>query len=240
MKTYLLIDSGNTRLKAAKADASGIYQVFSGSESEFIASLEVLGNFDAAMICSVKSDDSTIIHAIQAKMPLHVLSHQSNLPFELQYAQPEKLGKDRLALVSAVATLQAGKPCLVIDAGTCVTYDIIDANKQYRGGNISPGLQLRLRAMHVGTGKLPDVTFKLTETIPGTSTETCMQTAAFWGLVFEIDGFIQTYQQQFPGLATYICGGDAAILAKRLKMPIFAEPDLLFNGLYQLATKNLE
>jgi type III pantothenate kinase len=164
------------------------------------------------------------------------LNHQTPLPIENLYQTPETLGGDRIAGAVAAASLYPGTNVLVIDAGTCIKYDFVNARNQYLGGSISPGYKMRFRALHHFTGKLPELKAgHYADT--GNTTETAMKSGVFMGVVFEMQGFIRFYREK--GVEKVILtGGDAHHFANELNLPIFAEPDLTGIGLNEILSFN--
>lgn len=168
------------------------------------------------------------------------LSANTDLPIENRYATPATLGKDRLAAVVGAGGLYPGHDCLVIDAGTCMTADFISGDGIYRGGNISPGVQMRLRAMHEFTARLPEVQPDQYPDDLGNSTETALQNGGWLGAVLEIEGLQQRLRVDYPRLTTLLTGGDAELLAKRLKSKIFVHSNLVLVGLNKILEYNVE
>lgn len=168
------------------------------------------------------------------------LSHQTPLPIKNAYGTPETLGKDRLAAIVGAWQLYPGENCLVIDAGTCITYDLLSAAGVYQGGNISPGIGLRLRAMHEFTARLPLVEQATVSNPIGQSTETAMRNGGQLGAVLEMEGFISLFRQRFNRLRIILTGGDADFFAKVLKSKIFVNPDLVLQGLNKILNYNAE
>jgi len=130
-------------------------------------------------------------------------------------------------------------PCLVIDAGTCITYDFVDANRNYQGGGISPGLNMRFRAVHTFTAKLPLVTPIKGARLIGDTTESSIQSGVVNGLLAEMEGIIRLYTEEFPGLRVILCGGDAGFFENQLKASIFASPELVLLGLNSILIHNV-
>ncbi len=161
-------------------------------------------------------------------------SHQTNLPVTINYKTPQTLGLDRIALACGAKFHQQKGNLLIIDAGTCITYDFVSNANEYIGGAISPGLNIRLKAMHHFTGKLPTTEFSEQLDEPafiGKSTKECLLSGAFWGMVMEINGNISRYTQQFDEVYVFLTGGDANKFEKHVKNRIFANPFLLLDGL---------
>lgn len=230
----LIIDVGNTRVKIAVFDGDLMLAKKTTLLAQFMESLgEFIGGYPIkkAIISSVGRLSKEQSRSVQLRFPTVLLSHNTPLPFINEYATPETLGVDRMALVAAFAKAYAGKNGLIIDAGTCITYDFINANGHYKGGAISPGIQLRYQALHNLTANLPLLEAKMPETIIGDRTETAIHSGVMIGVVKEIDGIIDQYQSDFNVDTVILTGGDAEILSKRLKNSIFAHSNFLMEGL---------
>ena len=160
------------------------------------------------------------------------------MPIEIAYKTPETLGKDRIAAVIGARFLYPKGPVLAIDAGTCITYDILTEDDVYLGGNISPGAHLRFRAMDEFTHALPLVEQMEVEQLYGQSTEESMATGVITGIAAEMDGMIERYEEEFSGVQTVICGGDARYFVNMLKKKIFANRNLVLLGLHKILLFN--
>jgi type III pantothenate kinase len=235
----LVVDIGNTKTKVAAFQNGEIvfYQELkNGLDSAMRATLKLLKP-SAGLLSSV-ADGTEMWKETFPEIAWLELSRSLNLPVTLAYGTPETLGLDRIALAAAAATLYPNKNTLVIDAGTCVTYDVILANATFVGGAIAPGLVMRLKAMHAFTAKLPLVNANAAVDLLGKSTESCMQAGALYGLASEVEGFIDRYAAQFENLHTVITGGDANLLAPLVKNNIFAHPKFLLEGLHAILAYN--
>lgn len=166
-----------------------------------------------------------------------ILNHSTPIPFINKYATPDTLGVDRIALVSAAAIAYPKQNVLVIDTGTCITYDIINKNNEYLGGGISPGISIRYRGVNHYTANLPLLQPKDSQLI-GDSTETAIHSGIVNGLRAELDGIIAQYHKKFRNLTVVLTGGDAIFLAKKLKSSIFAKPNFLLAGLNSILIFN--
>jgi len=162
------------------------------------------------------------------------------LPIEVRYQTPESLGRDRIAVAVGANFLQPQKDILVIDAGTAITYEVVEASGVYLGGNISPGMTTRFRALNRFTKRLPLV--KESEMVPslGTSTETAILAGVVHGMVFEMDGYIEALKNKYPCLYVFLTGGHAFYFEKRLKNTIFANKNLVLTGLNRILEYNVE
>lgn len=168
------------------------------------------------------------------------LSDSTPLPLINSYTTPATLGHDRLACAVAASALFPGVPCLVINAGTCITYDMVTAQNEYLGGAISPGLQMRLKAMHTFTRKLPFLELQDPESLTGSDTKWSMISGAVNGAVAELTGITAEYTRNYPGLQVILSGGDMDYLDKLLKIRIFALPNIVMTGLKYILEYNLQ
>lgn len=243
----LVVDIGNTRAKAAVFDEDQIGETWVFEKNTLAQSLSDLRSrfpqIERALLSSVAEDAAALIGDSLLGIPIVELSAATPLNFNSLYADLSKLGADRKALVAAAVTKFPGKSVLVIDLGSCVTYDLVDVNKTHHGGGISPGWNMRLRAMHEQTSRLPllvskDVDLSIIDGVMGISTETAMHRATFNGLIDEIDGAIDRYRQEYPDLTVILTGGDATVFSVRLKNGIFAHSNFLLEGLNALLQHN--
>lgn len=239
----LVVDSGNTRVKLG---------VFVEGQLQHTASCEIDSarnrmaqmiedyRVEQVMVSDVSGQLKLTKIEFGAKVKLYYLEGETHLPFINLYESKATLGADRKALVAGALHFFEKQACLIIDAGTCVTYDIINASHEYLGGNISPGLQMRLRAMHEFTGKLPMPVFQLPAQVLGKNTQECLTSGAYFGLIGEINFLIDHYEQNWPQLKVLLTGGDAELLAKSLKTSIFVNEHLLLYGLNKILTHYAE
>src|SRR5687768_12142448 len=168
------------------------------------------------------------------------LSHSTPLPIEIIYATPETLGRDRMASACGAHILFPAKNCLVVDAGTCVTMDLLLARGIFIGGNIAPGIAMRLESMHEQTARLPLVEPDF-PTLPfGDSTIHALQNGACLGVVMEIEGILIRAKEAYGDVLVVITGGDADLLATKLECQIFVEPELVIQGLFQILSFNVK
>lgn len=169
------------------------------------------------------------------------LNSDLRVPIGKHYDTPHTLGADRMAAAVGATVLFPCQHCLVIDMGTCITADLVNTEPAFRGGLISPGLHMRLRAMHTFTERLPlvEVGHGWPE-VTAQSTREAMRSGVLNGTLFEVQGIIDTYRQRYPDLAVLTCGGDAPLFESRLKPTIFAVPELVLVGLNRILTHNVE
>jgi type III pantothenate kinase len=233
----LVIDSGNTRFKAASFIGDRMVEkyIFSGK-----AELKDFLNhqtFTCALISSVSAEEDELLNWVQADKK-YLLKHTLPMPIRIKYKTPETLGVDRLAAVCGARELFAEKNCLAIDAGTCITYDFLDDENNYWGGAISPGLAMRFKAMHTFTKRLPLVSSIEKEELIGNSTESCLRSGVLNGALAEMEGIITKYKNLYPDLGVVLCGGDFSYFENNLKPTIFAAPDLVLSGLNRILLHN--
>ncbi|MGC1244489.1 MAG: type III pantothenate kinase [Chryseosolibacter sp.] len=236
----LVIDSGNSAAKVGIFEDESLIEKFTFSDPDALKSFMQRLSFRNLIISSVKSDAETIASWGLKAEKQFVLTKGLPLPVTNLYKTPETLGMDRLAGVSGARQLYPSADCLVIDAGTCITYDFIDRSGNYHGGSISPGLTMRFKAVHTFTAKLPLVSPKRHVALIGHSTETAIQSGVVNGLLAEVDGIISRYHEKFPHLNVILCGGDAGFFENQLKASIFASPDLVLIGLNSILIHNVK
>ena len=168
------------------------------------------------------------------------LSQDTPLPIQNQYQTPETLGKDRIAAVIGASVHFPQEHCVIIDAGTCITYEVLHARKGYLGGNIAPGLYMRYKAMHEFTANLPLVENEEVLHIIGYSTKSAMQNGGQLGCLYEIEGFVADMELKIGQLNVILTGGDADFFAKKMKRKIFVHHNLVLEGLNKILSYNVE
>jgi type III pantothenate kinase len=233
----LTIDVGNTRIKAAVFEQNKIKEVFVFDKEELIIKIEnILNRFEKIkhlVISSVGAISEELLLKIKYRVEIHFITHQSNFPFKNLYTTPTTLGIDRMVLATGATIQFPNQNRLIIDIGTCITYDFIDINDNYHGGAISPGIRLRYESLHQQTEKLPRLTKKYPNKFIGNSTQESIHSGVINGVVFEIDGFIELYATLYAKFIIILTGGDSEFLAKRLKNTIFANSNFLLESLNQ-------
>lgn len=231
----LVVDVGNTRTKLAVFDKNNMITVVIVEQSEVLDGIKELrksyNQLHLAIISSVGVIDQAVVNYLNLHFILLVLSHETPLPFNNLYATPKTLGIDRIALVCASVQQFANKNVLIIDAGTCITYDFITNTNDYLGGSISPGIRMRYKALHNQTAKLPLLETQFPEHFIGNSTINAINSGIVYGVLSEIDGIIERYSTDYSDLTIILTGGDTNFLSKQLKSSIFANSNFLLEGL---------
>lgn len=238
----LVIDIGNSRAKLAIFQGSELQEqwIWPQWNVEDFNALATNQNPSFIILSNVAGRKGDEIAACFQEAPFFInLTAQTPLPIVNTYETPETLGKDRLAAVVGAWELYPKQHSLVVDAGTCITYDLLDAEGVYRGGNIAPGLQMRLRAMHEFTASLPLVSIKDIDQWVGYSTESAMRNGALLGAILEIQAFSDWRRQQIGRLNVILTGGDAVYFAKNWKRKIFVHPNLVLIGLNKILDYNV-
>ncbi len=231
----LVIDIGNTRTK---------FSVFNQGEvlitvpvDEFRPEhIEVLKNehpsLNKVILSSVKGYSPELKETLQNNFDIFIeLDHNTPIPLENKYNTKETLGKDRIAAVVGAFDLYPETNILVIDAGTAITYDILNNKSQYLGGNISPGIEMRFKALHHFTGKLPQVQAAEMNKLFGTTTEEAILLGVQNGIFYEVDKTIDKFKEFYSNLKVIITGGDANFFDKKLKNYFFVHFNLVALGL---------
>jgi len=231
----LAVDIGNTKIKAAVFEGTALLEkfIFDPDEAtdEVKKILKKFPNTTQSIMSVVGKEDNNLLLWLQDNTKLIAVNHELQFPFINKYATPATLGIDRMVLAAGAILQFPDAHRLVIDAGTCVTYDFTDSGNQYLGGAISPGLQLRYNAMHTFTAKLPLLYPEMPQNYIGNSTKASMHSGVVNGLLHEVEGFIAQYNQEYQDVTVILTGGDAEFLAKRLKNTIFANSNFLLESL---------
>lgn len=239
----LVIDIGNTRIKLAVFKLNKLEEFFIVTENTLEKTLNNLSkqyHINNAIISSVAEiPDELKIYIENISTVIH-LDQKTKVPFINRYETPETLGVDRIALVTAAVTQFSNQNILIIDAGSCITYDLVSSKNEYFGGAISPGLEMRLKALNTFTDKLPLLPLIDTEISIGNNTKNSIYFGVINGVIAEIVGFITYFEKENKKLTVVLTGGDTIFLAKRLKNSIFANSNFLLEGLNSILEYNLK
>lgn len=193
---------------------------------------------EKTILSSVINHDEGIESILSSNTKFHKLTYLSKLPFTTPVGKPETIGADRLALAAAAVHFYPGKNNLVVGLGTCITYNFINKSHEFLGGAISPGMEMRLKSLNHYTAKLPLLKPDWNVPLIGYDTNTNILSGVIIGMANEIDGFVDAYEEKYGNFNALLTGGDIAILASHLKKEIFADPELIFKGLYAISEVN--
>jgi type III pantothenate kinase len=230
----LIIDEGNTLCKIGIFDRENLIHEEKTDQltSAFIGKiLTRYTDIGSAILGSVKRPDPAIVSFLEERLSFILLNHQTPLPIKIAYNTPQTLGADRIAAVVAANHYHSNNNVLVIESGTCITYDFIDSAGIYHGGSISPGLDIRYRALHNFTANLPLVEADKNADLTGKSTEMSINSGVINGISAEINGIISMYQSNYENLTIILSGGNLQYFDKNLKNNIFAVPNIVLRGL---------
>ena len=233
MNEILTIDIGNTKAKYAVFHDENIVEtdIFNPESNDLTCLISRFPYINKGIISSVGGKVEACLAQLK-NIPMLVLSSETKLPFSLNYTEKRKMGADRLALVAAAFTAKPHQNNLIVDVGTCITYDILTADDRHLGGPISPGMKLRFKAMHEHTALLPLCEPSLDEPkLVCNDTEECLKSGVILGVKHEIKEFIEQYSLIFNDLNVFVSGGDNIFLENKLKNCIFANSNFMFEGL---------
>ena len=231
----LIIDVGNTRNKIAVFVENQLIQKYVCDKIDTQNTLELIREeypeIEDCIVAAVGSFNDELMSLLNETYNVLILDSHTKVLFDNGYGTPATLGVDRMALASAASAMYPNKNVLVIDAGSCITYDFISDENNYKGGAISPGLVMRYKAVHTFTENLPLLEPTLPVIESGNSTETSIHSGIMQAVIFEIEGFITMYKEKYPDLTVILTGGDAHFLRDSLKSDIFANSNFLLEGL---------
>ena len=239
----LTVDIGNTRTKIGVFEGDQLQEKWIWEKWEIKDLFQLVTNqrIENVILSTVAgSVNNKLKRFFRSGFCYIELDSHTPLPIRNLYKTPETLGKDRLAAVVGAYQLYTEEACLIIDAGTCITYDFLRADGAYLGGNIAPGLHMRLEAMHKFTAQLPKVEIKENDQMIGQSTQSAMQNGGIWGAILEIEGYIRYAQSKFGQINVILTGGDADFFAKKMKSRIFVNHNLVLIGLNKILNYNVE
>ena len=240
----LTIDVGNTNVKVAVFKQFNLVDKFVFQKNNFQNNFQKIfkkhPNHAKAVLSSVSMLDEKDNEWLKNQIEVIEINADSVFPFKNIYTTPNTLGVDRRVLASGAVLQYPNQDVLIIDAGTCITYDFITNKKEYLGGAISPGLRLRYQALNDYTAKLPLLENNLPDNFIGNSTDQSIHSGVVNGLCYEIEGFISEFSVKKEQFTIILTGGDAIFLANRLKSTIFADENFLLKSLHQLYTYSLQ
>ncbi len=230
------IDIGNTRTKISVFKQNTIENTFIFKQENFIEEIKKLINNSKEpaniVISSVGKLSQEELTWLEKNSVLTIISHLSPIPFINKYETPQTLGIDRIVLTTGAALKFPNKNCLIIDAGTAITYDYITKNKEYLGGGISPGIHLRFKSLNDYTAKLPLISIEEEHPLIGKNTKNSILSGVLNGTTKEIEGIIREYQDIDEELIVILTGGDCVFLEKKIKNNVIMLPDFMSESLF--------
>jgi type III pantothenate kinase len=236
----LIVDIGNTDTKLAVYDGRDKISLthFNDLNCNELEKMFSGMNIEKAIISSVKEIPPFIFDLFSANLQfVHILSYKSNLPFKIEYETPETLGTDRIAAVAGAFLNFCNDEILIIDAGTAITYEFLSEGT-YKGGNISPGLMMRFKALNKFTNKLPLVLPSDSYSFPGLNTQDAIMAGVITGISYEINEYIRTFKKEHIDCKIVLTGGDGEFLKEKIKSQLTYMPDIVIDGLNYILEYN--
>lgn len=236
----LCFDFGNTRLKCGVFDGPDLREVVSLDDDNDATIAGLVEKYRPAksLLSSVTDHNPAVETILAGAGKFHLLNHQSKISVTTPVGKPETIGADRLALVVAACDLFPGANNLVVGLGTAITYNFVNKKKEFLGGGISPGMEMRFKSLEMFTAKLPLVKKDWNFPLIGYDTRTNILSGVLLGMRKEIDGIINSYSEKYNNLNVLLTGGDSTYFAHHLKKKIFADLNLIFKGLYAISELN--
>jgi type III pantothenate kinase len=241
MSTTLCFDFGNTRMKCA-VFSEGVFlreEVLENDQEATIGALIRKYHPDRSILSSVIDHNPVLEEVLARETHFHKLNHNSRVPITTPVGKPETIGADRLALVVGAVTLFPGKNNLAIGLGSAITYNFVNKYREFIGGGISPGMEMRFRSLHQFTAKLPLIKPDWNFPLAGYDTRTNILSGVILGMAKEIDGMIDAYEEKYDNFNVLLSGGDGIYFTRHLKKKIFTDPYLIYKGLYAISEYNL-
>jgi type III pantothenate kinase len=240
MTKTLCLDFGNTRLKIALFEEDELKEIFTLREDvvDHLKEIILQHRPEYSILSSVINHPEAVDALLQQHTGFHKLSNTSKLSFSVPVGKPETMGADRLAIAAAATFLFPHQNNLAIGLGSCITYNFISQQSEFLGGSISPGMEMRFRSMHEFTAKLPLVHGHWNVPLVGYDTATNLQSGVVLGIAKEMEGIINLYREKYGNFNALLTGGDTHLFRPYLKMEIFADPHLIFKGLYAISRNN--
>lgn len=235
----LAVDYGNSRIKAGLFEQANLIEALSfETDADFFNWLDQ-HPIKHVIVSSVTNKADDLIERITCNGIKLTMSASTPLPLANHYETPHTLGVDRIAAACGAYDMMPNRNVLVIDLGTCINYEFVDASSIYHGGAISPGVKMRFQSMHTFTAKLPLVKSQENAPLIGSNTASCMQSGVMNGVLAELEGIINRYMEKYPSMGVILCGGDAFLFENKLKQPIFVAPNLVLSGLNKILLHNV-
>ncbi|MDR1091703.1 MAG: type III pantothenate kinase [Prevotella sp.] len=239
----IVIDQGNASAKVALFDKDKLMMSFMFKPLREAQMEKILNQFSPryGILSAVADLSPSVIDLLRKRMERFIeLDTQVSLPVQVMYRTPETLGRDRLAAVVGAQSLYPHRDILVIDAGTAITYEILDASGKYWGGNISPGMTTRFKSLKSATKRLPLLDERGDLPNIGYDTETAIRSGVVTGITYEMDAYIDEYKLKHPELFVFLTGGHSFYFETKLKNPTFADVNLVLRGLNRILNYNVK
>ncbi|HEY5464453.1 MAG TPA: type III pantothenate kinase [Hanamia sp.] len=245
MSTTLCFDFGNTRLKCGVFNNDQLSEVLTLENDSLQTIRDLLDKYipESVILSSVIDHNIEIEKLLKERTSFQKLDSTTKLPFTTPVPKPDTIGADRLALSASAVHFYHGENNLVIALGSCITYNFINKYNSFLGGSISPGMEMRFKALNYYTTKLPLVTIDTMTTVwnfplIGYDTDTNIISGIVLGMAAEIDGIINRYKEKFENMNVLLTGGDTLNLVHHLKSKVIADPNLILKGLYAICKYN--
>ncbi len=235
----IVVDSGNTYAKIGWFSGENLLRYQTMLTFPDLIQLIKSELPERIMYSSVSRSTEEFVEALGENIPVLNLTGETPVPIRKDYETPQTLGADRVAAAVGANWMFPESDVLVIDMGTCITYDLVDREGVFQGGLISPGVRMRFNALHTFTKRLPLFDPEHNPQLIGKSTKQAMQSGVMNGMLAEIEGIIERYRNKMPDLRVVVCGGDIPFFESSLKPPIFAVPELVLIGLNRILTYNV-
>lgn len=239
----IAIDIGNTRVKSAVFEGDKLVKLYVFDKENIIKEIKEIFKkniISNGIISNVASVSDKMMEELKSIVNLQVVSASSKVPFINLYKTPTTLGVDRIALVVGAVNQFPNKNTLIIDAGSCITFDFVNSKSEYLGGAISPGIKMRFESLHQFTANLPLLHKEEVNSFIGRDTKESMNSGVINGVIQEIEGVINQYQKKYMDLTVVLTGGDTNFLSKQLKSSIFANQNFLLQGLNRILIFNID
>ncbi len=234
----LIVDIGNTRTKIGVFESGSLRELMNTDEAPEAALEECFSQWrvEELFISTVRANEILKRYLNKKGVPFEMLDHRTHLPLTLDYRTPETLGRDRIAAIVGAWHLSGGSHLLVVDAGTCITYDWVSERASYLGGNIAPGLDMRLQAMHNLTYSLPLAGTSELKGLQGKSTDEALYYGSAYGILAELEYYWR--ETEWDQFQLYLTGGGGKWISEQLHLPHHYEKDLVIKGLYEIYSFN--
>lgn len=236
----IVVDSGNTYSKVGWFEGNTLIRHEARlSFEELIDRIRETEKIAYILYSSVSRESKEFRDSLQLSVPILTLDSETPLPLVKEYDTPNTLGADRVAAAVGATSLFPEEDLVVIDMGTCITYDYVDRRGHFQGGLISPGMRMRFKAMHTFTVRLPLIEPEGIPSLIGKSTRQAMESGVMNGLLAEINGIVDAYRSLSPTCRVVLCGGDVPFFESLLKPPIFVVSELVLIGLNRILQHNV-